>query len=231
MALSDAIRALRDRVMADLVAAHDYYADTKIAWRLVRRFAASGRTVRSRNNVTGTITTQAELAKRARGYITEQLAEATFQQFIAIFENFYFDLLRLWLTAYPASLGKKMVDLKTILGLPDKDAITELIVRKEVNEVLYDRPSAWFAYLEEKAKLGCPSGDESKRFAEAKAARDLLVHNQGIANRTYEEKAGDLARCREGERVEISEPYHRATWELIRTLVADLSDAAIVKAS
>ena len=49
-----------------------------------------------------------------------------------------------------------MVDFKTILELPDKDAITGLGVRKELNEVLYDPPKAWFAYLEDKAKLGCP---------------------------------------------------------------------------
>ena len=36
MALADDIRVLRDRVLADLNAAHDYYADTKIAWQIVR---------------------------------------------------------------------------------------------------------------------------------------------------------------------------------------------------
>ena len=35
MALADDIRALRDRVLADLNAAHDYYTDTKIAWDIV----------------------------------------------------------------------------------------------------------------------------------------------------------------------------------------------------
>ncbi len=35
MALSDGIRAPRDRVLADLGAAHDYYIDTEFAWRIV----------------------------------------------------------------------------------------------------------------------------------------------------------------------------------------------------
>lgn len=56
--------------------------------------------------------------------MAEQLAEATFQQFIAIFENYFFDLLRLWLMAYPQSLVGKKVDFKAILDAPDKDAIT-----------------------------------------------------------------------------------------------------------
>jgi hypothetical protein len=182
MALSDDILTLPDQVLAELVAAHDYYTDTKIAWQMVHKMILAGHTVTFRNMTTGTVTTQVELATKARRYVTEQLPEATFQQFISVFEDFYFNLLRLWLTAYPQSLGKKTVDFKTILELPDKDAITGLVVRKELNEILYDRPTGWFAYLEDKAKLGCPTANEIERISEAKASRDVLVHNGGIAN-------------------------------------------------
>jgi hypothetical protein len=231
MALSDDIRALRDEALTDLATAHDYYTDTKMAWRIVHKLIETGRTFTIRNMATGTVTTQAALAVKARGYVTEQLVEATFQQFISIFENFYFDLLRLWLTAYPQSLGKRMVDLKTVLELPDKDAITTLVVRKELNEVLYDRPTEWFAYLEDKAKLSCPNADEIARIAEAKASRDVLVHNKGMANKAYELKAGNLARFHDGDRISIPEYYHREIWSLIRKVVADVSNAAIAKAS
>jgi hypothetical protein len=185
MALADEIRALRDRVLADLDSAHDYFMDTKTAWRLVKEMIDDGRTFAIRNPTTGTLITQADLATKARGYVAEQITEATFQQFVSIFENFFFDLLRLWLTAYPQSLGGKKVDFKAVLDAADKAEITELVVRKELNEILYDRPAGWFAYLEDKVKLGCPSEQEKERIAEAKASRDVLVHNRGIASRTY----------------------------------------------
>ena len=54
---------------------------------------------------------------------------------------------------------------------------------------------------------------------------------EGFANKIYESKAGNLARFHEGERIDITEPYHRETWELIRKIVTDVSDAAIAKAS
>ena len=230
MALADEIRELRNHVLADLAVAYDYYTDTKIAWRIVQNVIAAGHTINIRNMTTGTVTTQAELAAKARGYVAEQLAEATFQQFISIFENYFFDLLRLWLTAHPLGLGKKMVDLKTILEQPDKDAIIGLVVKKELNEVLYDRPTGWFAYLEDKVKLGCPKTSEIERFAEAKASRDVFVHNKGIATKIYESKAGDLARFRDGERIGVPDHYHRETWELICKIVTDISDSAIAKA-
>jgi len=229
MALPDDIGALRDRVLADLNAAHDYYTDTKIAWDIVRRFIAAGQTLSIRNMTTGTVTTHAELAGKSRGYVAEQLAEVTFQQFISIFENYFFDLVRLWLMAYPKSLSGKKVDFKDVLDAADKDAITARVVSKEVTEILYDRPTAWFDYLEEKAKLGCPTNDEIAKIAEAKASRDVLVHNRGVAGKTYESKAVALARYKDGQRIDVPEDYHRATWELLRKVVTDLSDAAIAK--
>lgn len=227
MALADDIRALRDRVLLDLNAAHDYYTDTKIAWAITRQVIAGGRMFSIRNTTTGNGTTQALLASKAKGYVTEQLAEATFQQFISIFESYFFDLLRL--LAYPQNLIGKKVDFKAVLDAPDEDAITLLVVGKELNEILYDRPTGWFAYLEDKAKLGCPKPDETDRIAEAKASRDVLVHNRGVASKTYEAKTGNHARCKDGQRIDIPENYHREIWELIRKIVTDISNAAIAK--
>ncbi len=105
MDLADNIQSLRDRTQADLNSAHDYYIDTQTAWSLVQAIIAAGQTFSNQNRGTGTITSQVDLAAKSEGYIAIQLAEATFQQFLSIFENFYFDLVRLWLTAYPESLG------------------------------------------------------------------------------------------------------------------------------
>lgn len=230
MALSDEIQALRDRVLADLNFAHDYYTDTKIAWDLVRKMIAAGHTFSVRNVTTGAVTTQVELSAKSRGYVSEQLIEATFQQFFSTLENFYSDLLRLWLTAYPQSLSGKKVDFKSVLELPDKEAITQLVVAKELSDITHDRPAAWFSYLESKVELGCPSADEIERLGEAKASRDLLIHNRGVANKTYESKAGKYARFKEGERIDIPEHYHQEVWELICKVVSDVANAAIAKA-
>lgn len=229
MALSDEIGVMRDRVLAELNDAHDYFTDTKTAWETVRQAIAAGRSFSLRSTTTGTLTTEADLLVKSRQYVAEQLAEATFQQFISIFENYFFDLLRLWLLAYPQNLIGKKVDFKVVLDAPDKDAITSYVVGRELNEILYERPLGWFAYLEDKAKLGCPTADEIDRISEAKASRDVLVHSRGVASKTYESKAGRLVRYKDGQRIDIPEHYHRATWELIRKVVGDISNSAIAK--
>jgi hypothetical protein len=229
MAFADEIHALRDRSLTELAAIHDYFTDTKMAWWVVDRMVQAGRKFTVRNVATGTVTDESELTEKARGYVTRYLAEATFQQFVAIFENYFFDLLRLWLTAFPRSLGEKELRFKDVLAAPDKESITRTVVDKELIEIAYERPTEWFAYLETRTRIGCPSPPDIERLAEAKAARDVLAHNRGIANKIYGAKAGKAARYTEGERVEIPEAYHRETWELLRKLIADLSNAAATK--
>ncbi len=251
MALADDVRALRDRALGELKAAHDYFSDTNIAWAIVRESVRAGNkfTIKTtpdvaialeppedsvnsmvlHSNETGTVTTEAELVGRARKYTKRQLPEATFQQFISIFEAFLVDFMRSWLFAYPGSLGNKQVDFAKVLKLPDKDAIIRLVVDKELNEVAYSAPADWFKYMNKRTGLGVPTEDEIKKLAEAKASRDVLVHNRGVANKSYELKAGSFARYRSGQRIDIPSDYHGAIWNLVRKMVVDISSAAIAK--
>jgi hypothetical protein len=51
-----------------------------------------------------------------------------------------------------------------------------------------------------------------------------------MVNATYVSKAGGRARFKEGEKLAIPERYYRRSWELIRKVVQDVSDAASKKA-
>ena len=124
-------------------------------------------------------------------------------------------------------MRRKTIDFGTILGLPDKQAITAQIVEQEINQTAYRRVSEWFAALQ----LGCPTPDEVERIAEAKATRDLIGHHRGVVNATYQFKAGRLARYAEGERVEVINPYHRDISELLRKVVSAMVASAAAKAS
>ncbi len=104
-----------------------------------------------------------------------------------------------------------------------------MVIGRELNELAYKKPTEWFTYLEQIAKLGCPTSAEIEQIAEAKASRDLLVHNQGGVNQVYLDKAGRLARFQLNQRIDIPDHYHRATWELLCEVVADIADSAAAK--
>jgi hypothetical protein len=230
MALADDVQDLRNRILAALDAGHDYSTYTKGVWRLLRQDIKGGRQFNLRNVATGTKLDERALLGHARVYINDYLMSSTFQHFVSLFEEFFFDLLRLWLAAFPHSLSRKQLEFGTVLKASDKAAIVLAVVDKELNELKYERLADWFTYLDRLVKLGCPTADEIERLAEIKASRDILVHNKGIANAAYVSKAGGRARFKDGEKLRIPERYHRESWETIKKVVSDVSAAAIAKA-
>ena len=185
MALRDDIQALNTRTASALEASHDYYTYTKRVWRLMQQIVREGRQFTFRNLTTGTRVDEKMLLGRAQLYVTDYLMSSAFQQFVSLFEDFFFGLLRYWLAAYPGSLSKKQVEIGTVLKAPDKAAILLTVVDKELNELKYERLGEWFAYLERLANFGCPTADEIEQLAEIKASRDVLVHINGMANAIY----------------------------------------------
>src|SRR5262245_56928858 len=123
MALADELEDLTSRTLSALDASHDYYTYTKRVWRLLQQIIKQGRKLTFRNLTTGTQVDEQALLGRAQLYITDYLMSSTFQQFVSLLEDFFFELLRCWLTAYPGSLSKKQVEMGAILKAPDKAAI------------------------------------------------------------------------------------------------------------
>ncbi len=58
-----------------------------------------------------------------------------------------------------------------------------------------------------------------------------MVHNKGIANFMYIEKSKGRARFKNGETLEISDDYHKESWQLIKKVVSDIANAGIEKLS
>ena len=103
--LIDENTQLRDECISSLDASHNYHSHTKIAWRLVQQMVRQDHKFTIRNHITGNTVNEMELSSLAQGFVIDFLAPATFQNFVALFERFVFDLLRRWLTEYPGSLS------------------------------------------------------------------------------------------------------------------------------
>ncbi len=139
MSIRDDIESLKDRSLKRLNHAHDYFNASKRTWRLLSTHVTAETKFSIKNEVTGSVTTFAELVDKSEGYISKELAEASFQQFIAIFEFWFFDLLRIWLAAYPQRMASRQLTFGDILEAPDNEAITQLVIDKELNELTYKK--------------------------------------------------------------------------------------------
>src|SRR6266446_1747213 len=188
MPLADEIIKLRDGISADLAAAYDYYANTKAAWRIVQRYIEKGGKIKVQIMPTGSLITEKELPGKAQLYITEYLSASTLQQFVSLFEDLLFGLMRLWLLAYPQKIGKKQLQISVVFSATNLDELKLAAVDRELHELSYKNVREWFIYLGEIVKLDCPSPDQIERLAELKATRDVLVHSRGVAGTIYETK-------------------------------------------
>lgn len=232
MALRRQIEDLRDHALESLRDAHDYFNDSQRAWyTLSEAVEQGGLTFSWQSFSTGVAADHLAILARAKRYTGYDLLSSTLQQFVSIFESFLFDALRQWLLAFPISLAKRQISAKEVLSLPDKPAILDALVEKELRDVLYDRPANWFQYLNDHVDVGAPSTAEADAFAELKATRDLLVHSRGIVNTYYVSKAGSAARGTPGDHLEITEPYHLASWQLLCKLVSDIGTGMAAKAT
>lgn len=234
ISLADQIRGVADRVQGDLVRVLDYYSHPQATFRLLEEHPSLNEDYAILNSRTGTVIQLAELAILADEYITHDLAESVFQRLTSLLEDWVFGLLRIWLNDRPEGIpekSKKPVSLADVLAAADKAAIIRDAVERELLGVAYRRPSDWFAYLNDRVGLSCPTEDQIRDVAEVKATRDVLAHNKGVVNAIDREKAGDRVRFEVGQRVEIPEPYLDACWRLIRDVVAEMAREAVVKAS
>jgi hypothetical protein len=230
MPLSMDIATLRNQILGDLAAAHDYYTNTKQAWRVVLLDIASGHAIEFLNVHTGNKIPAADMPDQANIYFTRYLASATFQQFVSLLEDFVLGLIRLWLRAFPQRLENKKIGASLVFSAKDIEEVREEIIQQQVLDIAYKSLPDWFIFLGAMVTLNHPGKEESEKLAEIKASRDVLVHNRGVVNAIYVEKAGTRKRFAVGDRLDIPEPYHLECWNLIRKVVSDVAADALAKA-
>ena len=211
--------------------AHDYFADSRYAITFLRDSVQADNQFGFTNPTTGTASTQSEMATRLINYTNAQLAETTLISFVAIFEAFMADFVRSWLRAYPLGMGDRSVKITAVVAAGSYDGAIDAAIDEELQSVFYKRPDQWFEYIEKRVKLGVPSADQVERLTEVKAGRDLLVHNGGVVNALYLQKAGRFARGILGERLVYGGSFHDASWQLLRGIVDDVAGAAIARAN
>jgi hypothetical protein len=227
LAIADEIDALARRAKNDLDDLLNFAANIHTIWKNFKISVDDGLTLRSRNPKTRTEVTERDLIRSYHRYRTTYVQGLGFVQFTTVFEAFLFDFLLLLLANDPRHLAqKKQIEVGVALSAVDRGALILLIAERELNELKYDRPTAWFDYLNKIVHIGCPTKDEIERIAEMKAGRDLLIHNSGVVNKTYLDKAGTKARYAVGDKVVIDRPYFEECWLLTKKLIDDIATAA-----
>jgi len=108
-------------------------------------------------------------------------------------EAYFRDLVVAVLFKHPAKVGKSSIELKALLDLTSIDEVKKLAAEKFANDMLFKKPSD---YKKDLLFVLSVSDSIFKKswpiFVEAKARRDIGVHNEWIVNDLYRTKVREV---------------------------------------
>ena len=158
--------------------------------------------------------TDKELKLIYERFITGELYENLIVTAISQFESMLFEVLALVIHSYPQKLTlsvqgiqvERNVPIEVILQSDNLESVLAEVIRRRISAVSYASPRAYLEYLNNVA--GIKTSDPAfLNYIEIKAARDVIVHNAGIINDVYIQKAEDKSRGNLGDRLVIDSDY------------------------
>lgn len=233
--LIESLQVLREQTINDFCSAMEFKSYTQLGYQFASDFAAK---MPQQTTITIGYSEFAhslglqdktvppnELAGYLTGAYDKHFLQLIVQHQVAVFESMFFDTLRTVLIAQPIRLpSKRQVEYGVIVSAADKDQIISMLVDRELNELKYKPVADWFAYVTKLVSDICISDQDLGQIAEAKATRDFLVHNAGVVNETYRQKAGAFSRGNLGERISVAGNYTRDTWQLLARVLVTVID-------
>lgn len=171
-----------------------------------------------------------EVADILNRFMDRELYENLIVTAVSQYEAFLFDVLYEVLKEYPKKLVVRVdgtskdrdVSLEAILDASSYREVIDNIIEERCQSFLYASPKQYMAYL---AKVVHLNTDHTtyREFMEIKAARDIIVHNNGVINDTYIAKAGQCARGKLGRVLKIDEHYFDEVIAILKKLSGSAS--------
>lgn len=166
-----------------------------------------------------------ELIERYAFLAHTQIPTNGIYQLVIIVEAMLADLIRKIVLKYLEKLGfKRQITLKDVLESNSLQELHLVATDSLLNDLGYKSPKDFAEAAEEILSINFLECAAYHKYVEMKATRDVLIHNQGIANNTYIKKTESHARVRVGEAVPIDQIYFLEVYEACLTFIEWLEE-------
>lgn len=157
--------------------------------------------------------------------INKDILNSAFVSIVASVEDYLSKIMTLVLKADTKRLkctikDVKMVDTVSVIDLVDKDkeAIIDQIIDQRLASLFYASPQKQLEYLDK--AIGVEVEEAIwKKWIEIKARRDLWIHNAGVVNQIYLDKAKETAKFALGQEATITLQYFQETVALTKRMI------------
>jgi hypothetical protein len=153
----------------------------------------------------------------------KQVCHAAFLLGYSYFEGFLQEILESVLQSRPSMLpGKRQVKYSDIMDCADKKELIGLLIRRELNDLLYKSMNDIVEELRS-GKYGFKISDEEKgELCRASLIRNCIMHNSSIVDARLAEHDG---RYQEGDDIVLSESDVHTVGLLLRSLAPKMQAA------
>jgi hypothetical protein len=135
-------------------------------------------------------------------------------QLVTIIENLLVDILRNVLLEYPNKISsKKKFEYTIIHEAKSLEEVRTSIINSMINELTYKSPKEFAEEVNNYIGINLLEKTVYDDFIELKATRDIHIHNKGIVNEVYLNKAGPNARAKIGKELDINNQYLFESYE------------------
>lgn len=168
-------------------------------------------------------------------FLEQQRKRGVYESLVVVIisriEAFIVECVEVVILQYPEklkALAQNSISTDVILSTNTREELISLIVQQSAESLMYMKPKD---YIEKLEKVLSIQIDETaiRQFIEAKATRDLIVHNAGEINNTYITKSGSDARGNLGEIVVVDEKYFKAVITCAKKLSGDMMKKIVTK--
>lgn len=112
--------------------------------------------------------------------------ERSFIMLVAAFEYFLQELVHAVVVAHPKKVGRVEFKLSEILDASSTDELVRRSIESTLNSLMYKKPNEYLAEFANLLSIDSkPFKEDWIKFVEAKARRDVGVHNGWRCNETY----------------------------------------------
>lgn len=149
---------------------------------------------------------------------------------VAITESYLVKVAKQVLRWYPQKLSSadKKIDFELVVESQDIDELLNKIIDRHVNSIFYATPVHYLKYIEQILSINIDETIQSN-YAEIKATRDVLVHNDGIVNELYLRKADICARATIKDKIPIDSNYFSESITCMKGLITSIYEQMLQK--
>jgi len=155
---------------------------------------------------------------------------------VALTEDYIQSVLREILLRHPQKLAinsagkpfERNVSMEDVLEASSKREILSRIIDRVLIGLSYKSPADQFTYMEKVLSVRFDA-ETKEDYAEVKATRDIIVHNAGVVNDLYLEKAGTRARAASGDLIPLDGAYFSKAIQCMKKLINSLHRQVIKK--